>query len=66
MFDALIAQWEMDNNNVLTRAFSNFTDYLCLGSCFNNFTTFLNIILHFLMYISFQKCEIISNTFFIL
>jgi hypothetical protein len=27
-FDALIATWEMDNNNVLTRAFSNFTDYL--------------------------------------
>jgi hypothetical protein len=27
-FDALIATWEMDNNNVLTRAFANFTDYL--------------------------------------
>ncbi len=27
-FGALIARCEMDNNNVLTRAFSNFTDYL--------------------------------------
>jgi hypothetical protein len=27
-FDTLIATWEIDNNNVLTRSFAHFTDYL--------------------------------------
>jgi hypothetical protein len=27
-FDSIIATWEMDNNNILTRNFTAFTDYL--------------------------------------
>ncbi len=40
-FDALIATWEMDNNNVLTRAFANFTHRLPAATAIRirNYTT---------------------------